>query len=217
MIDRVLLLSMAGCALFGTLLLFELYPRESRQPAVVPPLGHAEQHLAPSAVQHPRIDELMATILGRPLFSVTRRPPERANTAAAAAAELPDVRLTGIVIEPSRRLAIFAVPDGKPLVRSEGETIKDWRLDSIALHKVSLSGPAGARTLEPKVDPKLVRPHPPALPPRPGASGTPAVIVANRPPVPALPQPGPTLMPTVRAPISAPALLGTPNPPRPPQ
>jgi hypothetical protein len=78
----------------------------------------------------------------------TRRPPKPASTDHAADPRLPDVRLTGIVIERDRRIAIFAVTGTRPLVLSEGEALKDWRLDSISPQKVSLSGPAGTMTLE---------------------------------------------------------------------
>ena len=207
MIDRVLLLSLAGCVVFGTLLLFELNPSEVRNPAVVPPPGRAEARPAPSA--NPQIDELVGTVLGRPLFSATRRPPERANTNAAAVSELPDVRLSGIFIEAGRHLAIFAMPGGKPLVRVEGETVKDWRLDSIASRQVSLSGPSGGTLmLEPKVDPNLVRPPPPrpagAAPGQPVAIARPAApapgqpAAIDRPPAPAPGQP--TAFPRLPAP-----------------
>jgi hypothetical protein len=78
----------------------------------------------------------------------TRRPPKPASSDNAADPRLPDVRLTGIVIERDRRLAIFAVTGTRTLVLSEGEALKDWRLDSISPQKVSLSGPAGTMTLE---------------------------------------------------------------------
>jgi hypothetical protein len=73
-----------------------------------------------------------------------------------------DARLTGVVIGPDLRIAIFAVSGTNPLVLSEGETLKDWRLDRISPGKVLLSSPAGTRTmkLEPKPDADLVRPPP---------------------------------------------------------
>jgi hypothetical protein len=68
------------------------------------------------------------------------------------------MRLTGIVIEPDRRLAIFAIPGAKPLVLAEGELINEWRVESVAPNQVSLIGAAGLTILEPKFDPTLVRP-----------------------------------------------------------
>ena len=80
--------------------------------------------------------------------SPVRRPPKQASPDNAVDPRLPDVRLTGIVIDRDRRIAIFSVTGTRPLVLSEGETLKDWRLDSISEQKVSLSGPAGTMTLE---------------------------------------------------------------------
>jgi hypothetical protein len=77
------------------------------------------------------------------------------------------VRLTGVLIGQDLRIAIFAVSGTNPLALSEGETLKDWRLDRISPGKVFLSGPGGAVKLEPKPEANLVRsPTPVAV--RPG-------------------------------------------------
>ncbi len=192
MIDRVLILSLGGCAVFGALLVVELTSAPNNQQADKRPPAPAEAPLA-KPVQRPQVDQLVATSLGRPLFSATRKPPEEATaTSRRVEQELPNLRLTGIIIEPSRHLAIFAVAGAKPLVRSEGEMVDDWKLDNIGPHQVSLSGPTGVTTLEPKTDPHLIRPPPPALPGatpgQPGAAGRPPGPVAfGRPP----PPPGP--------------------------
>ena len=117
----------------------------SHGPSVEPNLPPAE--IRPPAPQAP---------------DLVRRPPKPAPSDNAADPRLPDVRLTGIVIERDRRIAIFDVTGTRPLVLSEGEALKDWRLDNISRQKVSLSGPAGTITLEPKADPNLIRPPPPA-------------------------------------------------------
>jgi hypothetical protein len=83
------------------------------------------------------------------------------SSADDANSQLRDVRLTGVVIGPDLRIAIFAVSGTNPLVLSEGDTLKDWRLDRISPGKVLLSGPAGTIELEPKPDANLVRPPPP--------------------------------------------------------
>jgi len=103
--------------------------------------------------------------IAEPLLGPTQRPPEAASSDNAGDPRLPDVRLTGIVIEPDRRIAIFAVNGTKSVVLSEGEALKDWRIDSISPQKVSLSGPAGTMTLKPKPDANLVRSAPPAAAP----------------------------------------------------
>jgi hypothetical protein len=84
------------------------------------------------------------------------------SSANDADSPLRDVRLTGIVIAPDLRIAIFAVTGASPLVLSEGEALKDWRLDSISPGRVVLSGPAGNIVLKPKLDADLVRSPPPA-------------------------------------------------------
>jgi hypothetical protein len=178
MIDRVLLLSLGGCAVFGTLLFFELTSADDNQPAVASTPTRVEAPPAPRS-QVPQVDELVATSLGRPLFSPTRTPQDQAAADRPANQELPNLRLTGIVIEPRRHLAIFAVAGAKPLVRSEGETINEWRLDSIGPHQVSLSGPTGITTLEPKIDPNIIRPAPAAQPGQPGGPGRPPFPVAQ--------------------------------------
>ena len=99
----------------------------------------------------------------RNLANPAQRRPEAPSSADDAEPPLRDVRLTGIVIGPDLRIAIFAVTGTSPLVLSEGEALKDWRLDSISLERVVLSGPAGSIVLEPKPDANLVRPSPPAM------------------------------------------------------
>jgi len=198
MLDRVLILSLGGCAIFGALLFVELTSTPNDEQADNRPPAPAEAAPA-TPVQRPQIDQLMATSLGRPLFSATRQPPEEAAAASRPVAhELPNLRLTGIIIEPDRHLAIFAVPGAKPLVRSEGEMVDGMKLDSIGPHQVSLSGPTGVTTLEPKTDPHLVRPPPPAFTgPAPGQPGT-----AGHPPSPVVfGHPPPSLQPAPSVPV----------------
>jgi hypothetical protein len=86
------------------------------------------------------------------------------------------VRLTGVVIEPDLRIAIFVVSGTDSLALSEGETLKGWRIDRILPGNVWLSGPASTVRLEPKPDanlvhaptPVAVRPNEPDLSVSPG-------------------------------------------------
>jgi hypothetical protein len=96
---------------------------------------------------------------------------------------LRDVRLTGVVIGPDLRMAIFAVTGTHSRVLSEGETLKGWRLESISPKAVMLSGPAGNIVLKPQPDANLVRPPPPVAvqsgqpdPPMAGAAGQPMAV-----------------------------------------
>ena len=174
MMGRMRVLLLAGCVAFAGLILVELDSASGDSPVFEPAPPQGEPKPAAPRVQEPRVDDLVSTALAGPLFSPTRRPPEMAPSSDAADPGLPDVRLTGIVIEPDRRIAIFAVAGAKPLVLAEGEALKDWRLDSISAQEVSLSGPTGTRTLEPKPDANLVRPSPPAAAPAKPQPGVPA-------------------------------------------
>src|SRR5229473_1475370 len=155
MIDRTVILLLAGSAFFGSVLLVEMSP-DASDASASPPISTRREPGSPPRAQGPRVDDLLTTVLSRPLFSPTRQPTAGQNPDQTAGLGLSDVRLTGIIIEPERRLAIFAMPGAKPTVRSEGETINDWRVDRITLREVVLSGPSGSTTMEPKIDASLV-------------------------------------------------------------
>jgi len=69
--------------------------------------------------------------LADPLFNLTLRP-ETASSANDTDSPLRDVRLTGVVIGPDLRVAIFAVAGTNSRVLSEGEALRGWRLDRIS-------------------------------------------------------------------------------------
>lgn len=200
MTDRLgIYLLLAGCLIFGGVIAVDLQPATDDEVAVsasTAPTGAAVAvHRQPST----HLDELLAMVLSRPLFSGTRRPPQSA-VSDGPSADLGDTRLTGIVTEPGRHLAIFAVSGAKPLKLSEGEAVSGWRIESITPREVSLSGPGGSKTLEPKVDPSLSQGpapaptpfNPAARPPVPlpaGAAGLPRPGVPATLPTPPLPRP----------------------------
>jgi hypothetical protein len=197
MSNRLLVLLLVACASLIGLIAFEFTSMNSDSPVVEATALQAASAPKPP-LPGPNVADLVATTLAGPLFSPTRRPSEQAG--AEAASDLADFRLSGIVIEPDRRIAIFAA-GAKPFIRAEGESLNNWRLDNISPYAVSLSGPEGTRTLEPKADKNLVRPAPPtaaagqrgpAGSARPGVAGQ--VSGVNRPPPMAkMPPPG---MPT---------------------
>ena len=206
MMDRlVLLLLVGGCLLFGAILIMELAPAGAED-AVVAQAARSDAASPATRRQNPRSEELLATALARPLFSSTRRPPQDAPSGAADS-DITDARLTGIVTTPGHRIAIFAVSGDKPLKVAEGDAVSGWRIESITPREVSLSGPSGTKTLQPKHDPNLVsQPGQPPIgqpgarvptPPAPGRPRVPApggAPAAAQPPVPvnpgALPRPG---------------------------
>jgi hypothetical protein len=149
--NRGVLLMAAGCVFFGALILLELTSAMTNPdpPATVSP----KIDRGPAVSSDVRADpnQLVSAILARPLFSSTRRPPQ--TTEISSNFELGGARLTGIVIGPGERLAIFDIKGSKPVVLNEGETVSGWRVDSIAPSEVSLVGPGGLKTLQPKLDP----------------------------------------------------------------
>jgi hypothetical protein len=194
-IDRLpLILLLAGCALCGGILASELTSPTSEteaaaggeQPSVATPLSPAQS--GPGT----RPDVLVAEILARPLFSSTRRPPPHSDGPAADTG-LSDTRLAGIVTAPGRRFAIFAPTGAKPVVVSEGDTISGWRVENITPRQVSLSGPEGTKTLQPRIDPNLLPPPPP--PSAAASSPSPARPVAAAAPRPGLQRPFPNRPP----------------------
>ncbi|MBV9735700.1 MAG: hypothetical protein JO209_07295 [Acidisphaera sp.] len=128
-------------------------------------------------------DALVATILARPLFSVSRRPAQESPVAAdQTASALP--RVAGVLVGPSQRIAIFAAADGqnKPTVVAEGDRVAGFLVRSIAPGEVTLLGPQGTRVLRPSFAggspatdeeaalPRLTGPRatPPSAPTEPG-------------------------------------------------
>jgi general secretion pathway protein N len=208
MIERLaLLLLIGGCLMFGAIIIVELEAAGTEDAAVAKVAARPDTAPTMRLQQNPRIDELLAATLARPLFSSTRRPPQSASTDAATDSDLADTRLTGIVTEPGRRTAIFAVNGDKPLRVAEGEAVSGWRIESITPREVSLSGPSGTKTVQPKMDPNLA--PPPGQPPTGNAGGRiptpPAAGAGSRPPSP----------PAVAG-VGQPNRAGTPGePPRP--
>ena len=208
MIDRlVLLLLVGGCLVFAAILIIELAPAGTGD-AVVAQTARSEAASPITRPQNPRPEELVATALARPLFSSMRRPPQDAPSGAAAD-DLTDARLTGIVTTPGRRIAIFAVSGDKPLKVAEGDAVSGWRIESITPREVSLSGPTGSKTLQPKLDPTLA--PPPGQPPigQPGGRVPPAPA-AGRPRVP-VPGAAPAVaLPPQALPVNTPGALPRP-------
>lgn len=103
---------------------------------------------APEVVAPDHTNEWLASILARPLFSPDRRPPAGGSVVAGAGlAGLP--RLSGVMVGPFGRSAIFAPDGGKPLIVAEGGRIAAWTVQTIRANTVEVVGPDGRRTLEP--------------------------------------------------------------------
>lgn len=149
MIDPRLVLLFGGCVLFGGLIAAQFAGGSDETGiAVVRAADRAGESRAAPSRPAPPLDELVSASLARPLFSPDRRPSVSPQSTAADGK-----RLAGIVIEPDRRLAIFAAAGGKPLTVGEGDSVDGWRIESITESEVSLVGAQGSRRLQPKPDP----------------------------------------------------------------
>ena len=89
-----------------------------------------------------------ATALARPLFNPERRPVQEATTSAVLVTETP--RLTGVMVGPFGKRAIFATDDdGKPMVVDEGGMVGGYVVQAIEDGTVTVNGPDGPQTLRP--------------------------------------------------------------------
>jgi len=110
-----------------------------------------------------------ADILARPLFSSSRRPSAKVAGPAADPAK-PMPRLTGVVVSPVGRFALFANADGgRPLVMREGDHFGAAVIEAIVAGEVTVRGPDGAVVLRSTFDENAVtaKPAMPIVPPTP--------------------------------------------------
>jgi hypothetical protein len=156
------LLLLGGCAVLGSLVFAEFETGADRR-------APAAEVLAPPStagtlrIHAASIEEQVAAVLARPLFSPSRRPPDMSAGNLAADLGLERLRLAGIITAPDRRLAIFADTDGKPLALAEGQSVKGWQVESITPRRVSLSAAGSIVNLRPQSASAFADP---AAPPR---------------------------------------------------
>ena len=98
------------------------------------------------------LQRMTATLLGRPLFSPSRRPPAPGVTGAETPPDVPLPRLSGVLVASDGRKAIFA---GEPraVVVQEGGRIGRFTVRSIGPGEVVLQGPGEIRSLRPSFGP----------------------------------------------------------------
>jgi hypothetical protein len=163
-----------------------LPPGGDEPQAALPPASPAAP-LAPARTG-PDVAELVADVLARPVFSVSRRPAPEAPAAAqppAGPSGLP--RLTGILVGGGVKTAIFAgAGDGKAVAVSERGRVGSYTVQSIETDRATVTGPSGAaQVLRPTFDPNApVAATPPAAPQQ---GFFPQVLVPQQPPQPAQP------------------------------
>jgi hypothetical protein len=138
-----------SAALLSLFLILEL--SLNKKPVILPILPQVgfvkPQHAMPMRKNQFR-SWATRSILPRPLFVSGRRPPEIVLTSTPAH-KMP--RLSGIIIAPGMRYAIFAPPDGgKPLTVTEGAAVANTYVLSIKNFQVLL---ANGTVLQPSFDP----------------------------------------------------------------
>jgi hypothetical protein len=143
---------------------------QSASPPVAGSAGSASP-LSVTARNEPadnQADQRVARILGRPIFTPSRRP--EAPGAAGAAGGL--ARLSGVTVSPFGKSAIFAGgPGGKPIVIEEGARIGGYVVGTIEAGAVTVIGPDGLQVLHPSFDPNVVA--------KPGVVGSPVPLPAQ--------------------------------------
>jgi hypothetical protein len=153
-------------------------------PTPIAPIRQQPEQLqasAPSSMSSDQPARYVTAILARPLFSPTRRPDETAANKAAEATDLG--RLTGVLVSPAGKSAIFVGPTGgKPIIVGEGGRIGEYVVRSIDAGAVMVIGPAGERVLHPAFDPNPPPPKPKLAMPEPIVA---PIIAVPGPPTPA--------------------------------
>lgn len=126
----------ALCAFLVAVIALELAP----EPGIAEAEAGVSKPAGPAPVALPREPAALAplpqyaAIVERPLFDPSRRPPAVVDSAApAVAADLRSLTLTGLVITPEARYAIFQDKSPEQTLRlAPGMRVGDWTLDAIA-------------------------------------------------------------------------------------
>ncbi len=141
-------LMLGVCLVLGYIVLDELGRGPDPAPGSV--AATPETVAAPPERAAPRAKPLgsFSETLARPLFDASRRPRPKPSASApeVAAAEIPVVKLVGVVIGPDGRSALIRIPSSAELVEvSVGERIDGWRLEAIETDRIVFkSGTASA-------------------------------------------------------------------------
>ena len=156
---------LAACLV--ALIVYELRPQPDSTldpSATTDPARRTAGLAAPNTATTDRSTSL-DTLLGRPLFSQTRRPGTEAGPTARTVVATPLPRMTAILIDGTRRSVIFAVPgpqqgNVRPVTVAEGGRVGAFTVESIAPQQVVVLGPEGRQTVRTSFDPTLPAPAP---------------------------------------------------------
>jgi hypothetical protein len=139
---------LALAAMLAAVLTFELAEPVMPAPASVRLAAHPRAAPAPAAsIDEDALDDLVQTVLARPLPTPTRRGQDAPATEAEDGAEEDVPRLAGVLLGPSGHRAIFAPAKGRSLVLTEGDSLGQYTVTTIAPNTVTLSGSEGDRLI----------------------------------------------------------------------
>jgi hypothetical protein len=150
--------------------------RGAREPSAVVAVRHPPKVQPRVASEDPEdhTDAWLADVLARPLFSRDRKPTPPASKAGGSQTLAALPRLTGVVLGPFGRTAIFAGTDGaKAVVVNEGKTVGPYTVQSIRPGGVTVDGPQGEQRVSLGADAatrsalaaEIPRPPQPVMPP----------------------------------------------------
>jgi len=141
---------------FATAISLELdIGRPAEDETGIVPVRHVPKAQPRVASEDPEdhTDAWVATALARPLFSRDRKPTPVEAKAGGGASLTSLPRLTGVVIGPFGRTAIFAGGDNaKPIAVREGKTLGPYTVQAIMPGMVTVEGPEGERTVSLSAD-----------------------------------------------------------------
>ncbi len=104
-----------------------------------------------NAISGTDMHEEVDTILARPVFAASRRPPPRGSASVSGPTALP--RLTAVLVSGRGKTVIFAGgPNGKPVSLGEGGSIGAYVVQSIGVGQATIAGPDGVHVLRPMFD-----------------------------------------------------------------
>ena len=93
----------------------------------------------------PALSPLRNMMLSRPLFDPTRRPSAAPAEAPTAPVEIP--RLSGIMVTPAERIAVFSPATGAPIIVNQNSRFGPFTVLAISGDRVTIKGPSGVIVL----------------------------------------------------------------------
>jgi general secretion pathway protein N len=102
-------------------------------------------------ISSPALSGWRASVLARPLFDPSRRPPAAVSQAPAIPVEIP--RLSGIMITSTEKMAVFSPAAGSPIIVAVKSQLGPFTVLAITGDSVTLNGPDGVVVLRSKFSP----------------------------------------------------------------